>query len=148
MTRMRLMLAALALVVLTGFPTVTMALPQYARSIVYFDANDNIIGNQNLYCNNYREHAGDIDPANANRVEFRYGCGDPIVSCDRLGLCQTVGHNTFNTVVYFHSATGRTIQNYCLDYTAPGLPFYGNTACDLPEPSEIVGLGPYLEGFN
>jgi hypothetical protein len=141
--KLRYLLAAL-LITIGAFPAVSMALPQFARQVVYFDANDNIIGNQNLYCDNYREHAGNVDPGNANRIEFSYGCGDPVISCDVRGICSTVGHNVFNTIGYFHSATGRTVDNYCLDPTSPGAPFFNKKSCALPAPSEFSGIGGYV----
>lgn len=144
--RLRYVLAALLLVCFGALPSVSMALPAFARAVIYFDANDNIIGNSNLYCNNVREHAGIVDYGNAYRVEFEFGCGDPIVSCDQMGLCTTVGHNTVNAAVYFRTATGRTLQNYCLDVPYPGGPFFGKHACELPAPSQISGIGNYLPG--
>jgi hypothetical protein len=148
MNRTRYMLVALLLVCFGALPGVSMALPQFARAVIYFDANDNIIGNSNLYCNNVREHAGTVDYGNANRVEFEFGCGDPIVSCDSLGVCSTVGHNTVVTPVYFRSATGRTIDNYCLDPTYLGGPFFNKKGCELPAPSELSGLGNYTSGLG
>lgn len=148
MNRTRYMLAALLLVCLGALPGVSLALPQFARAIIYFDANDNIIGNQNLYCNNVREHAGNVDAGNAYRVEFEYGCGDPIISCDVLGVCSTVGHNTVDSVAYFRSATGRTITNYCTDVPYLGGPFFNKKDCSLPAPSELSGIGAYSSGFG
>src|SRR6187402_2174425 len=148
MNRTRYMLAALLLVCFGALRGVSMALRQFARAVIYFDANDNIIGNSNLYCNNVREHAGTVDYGNANRVEFEFGCGDPIVSCDSMGLCSTVGHNTVVTPVYFRSATGRTIDNYCLDPTYLGGPFFNKKGCTLPAPSELSGLGNYTSGLG
>jgi len=125
-----------------------MALPAYARSIIYFDANDNIIGNSILYCENTREHAGVTDAGNANRIEFDFGCGDPIVTCSSSGSCQTEGHHIEDVIKYFHSATGRTVSNYCLDTTYIGGPFFGRADCNLPAPSEISGIGTYTTGFG
>jgi hypothetical protein len=148
MNRTRYMLAAFLLVCLGAFPAVSMALPQFARSIIYFDANDNLIGNSILYCDNGREHAGITDPGNANRVEFQFGCGDPIVVCSGEGLCETVGHNTADVIHYFHSATGKTRANFCLDPTYTGGPFFGRVDCDLPAPSEVGQVGVYTSGFG
>lgn len=146
--RFRYAFAALLLVCLGALPSVSMALPQFGRSIIYFDANDNIIGNQILYCNNVREHAGNVDPANPYRAEFQFGCGDPYISCDVRGICVTVGHNTVDLIKYFTTATGRTRDNYCLDPTYPGGPFYGKVDCDLPEASELTTvLSGYTPGF-
>lgn len=145
--KIRYMLAALFLICFAALPSVSMALPQFARAIIYFDANDHIIGNQNLFCNNVTEHAGNIDPGNGNRIEFQYGCGDPIVSCNSLGICVTVGHNTEDSIVYFRSATGKTVDNYCLDPVFAGGPFFGKKSCAIAEPVELPGIGPYVSGF-
>ena len=149
MNRIRYLIAAALFVCCVAIPGVSFALPEVARAIIYFDANDNIIGNQNLYCNNVREHIGNIDPANVNRIEFEFGCGDPIVSCTDMGLCNTVGHNVYTSIVYFRSATGRTVNNYCLDATYIGGPFYRRPDCSLPAPSEIPSWGSsYLPGWD
>lgn len=148
MTRFRYALAAVLLIFVAALPSVSFAAPINAKAIVYFDANDNIIGSSNLYCNNVREHAGQVDYANPNRVEFEYGCGDPIVSCDSMGVCKTVGHNNVNSVFYFQTATGRTISNYCLDVPYIGGPFFNKKPCGGPAPSELSGLGPYSPGLG
>ncbi|MDQ0010388.1 hypothetical protein J2T07_002578 [Luteibacter jiangsuensis] len=142
-------LAALTLMV-SALPMTAMALPAVGRSVIYFDANDQVIGQQLLYCNNVGYHAGIIDPGNPFRIEESVECNNgPSCPPDATSSaqCSFTGGSVMS-VDYFRSATGRSIQQYCNDAQYPGGPFWHHPGCGLPAPSQVSGLSPSGSGFN
>lgn len=142
-------LAVLALL-LCALPMSAMALPAIGRSVIYFDANDQVIGQQVLYCNNVGYHAGVINPGNPYRIEESVTCNNGATcppDATSSTQCGVTGGGTM-TVDYFRSATGRSIQQYCNDTQYPGGPFWHHPGCGLPAPSQVSGLYPSGSGFN
>lgn len=106
----------------------------YSMSVIYFDANSNIIGQQAAFCNNVTTHGGNIDPSNPYHVVIQGGCGDKIIHCEPGDLgytCTDLGNNNAVKVTYFRSATGMTLDQAC------------NTiiSCDLVDPDLAYGWG-------
>ncbi len=148
-------------VLATLMPLSSMALPFAARSIIYFDAHDNIIGQQVLYCNNISHHGGQIDPSNAYRVEEEFSCGDRSVTCSGQMMTDTVTHeptyvfncepgqsSNYSEIVYFRSALGYSQAQYCQSSGINGA-FAGHPSCGLPAPTEVPQSSyPYLNGWN
>lgn len=139
----------------------SIALPVAGRSIIYLDAQNNIIGQQVLYCNNVSKHAGNVSESNPYRIEEEYGCGDRTLECkgslesngehDKVYVfnCNRSGSNNYSTIVYFNSGTGSTTAQYCQSTSGLTGPFAAHPTCGLPAPSEIPGFPfPYLRGWN
>lgn len=150
--------AALLFVIAMGMPVSSLAATSFARSITYLDAQDQIVGQQILYCNNVREHAGTLDPANPNRVEEQYGCGDPNVTCmaDPRGgySCNTTGHDNSYQMVYYHDALGYSSTQYCNSGASnplPGDAFDGRPPCGAPAPIRATAnstQGQFVSGWG
>jgi hypothetical protein len=127
----------------------------HARSIVYFDQNNNVIGQRVLYCNGVAHHAGNVgssDASNPYRVEEDFGCNDPYVTCttDPSGAtaCTRTGATENGSLItYFNSAGGYTKEQYCSFHSSSGA-FAGHPACGMPAPSELSILQPYVYGWN
>jgi hypothetical protein len=142
-------LAALALIV-CALPMSAMALPAIGRSVIYFDANDQVIGQQIIYCNNVGYHAGVVNPANPYRIEESVTCnvGASCPANSSSAADCSFGGGQAMTVDYFRSATGRSIQQYCNDVQYAGGPFWHHPGCGLPAPSQVSGLYPSGSGWN
>lgn len=122
-----------------------------ARNIIYFDAQNNIIGQQYISCGNIARHAGVINPSNPYHMEFRYGCGNPT-----LVYCENSNGATFcsyspdyaTRVVYFLSATGYTVSDYCNSNYNRATEFIGRDDCSFAEAQESGILGPWSYGWG
>ncbi|WP_036116621.1 MULTISPECIES: hypothetical protein [Luteibacter] len=142
-------LAFVALIIVCSGPT--LAAINNARNIVYFDANNKIVGQQFIQCDNRAFHAGVIDTSNPYHMEMDFGCGNPV-----LVDCETSNGNTFcsydpdyaTRVPYFLSATGYTIQDYCDGNYNHATEFVGRSDCAFPAPQEISTIGPWLSGWG
>lgn len=118
-------------------PRTSLAAVTKSLSVVYFDAQDNIIGQSVLYCNNTAYHAGNVDSHNQYQIEFEAQCDSGGVPGD-LQL----------QVTYFHSATGKSISYYCDQPHAIGTPFYGAPSCEIVPPQRDWNLSPWMSGFQ
>lgn len=129
-----------------------------AYSVIYFDANNHVIGQELTYCNSMSKYAGTINRTNPNYVREEFGCGDVVVTCGNIVFhpgadhggywgadCSPGGYNYGSWIVSFHSATGLTANDYCNRTSSTG-PFQGAPPCGLPAPSEISDLGGYSYG--
>lgn len=153
-----LILSALVSMVAMAIPLSAMAATSIARSITYFDAQDNVIGQQILYCNNVKEHAGTLDPSSPNRVEEQYGCGDPNVTCtaDPRGgyTCNSNGHDNSYQMVYYKDALGYSFTQYCAagpNGDGPKGVFDGHPPCNAPAPIRATSnatAGQFVSGFG
>jgi len=88
----------------------------FSSSVIYFDANDNIIGQQAAFCNNVSMHGGNIDPSNPYHVTIQGGCGDKMYHCEPGDVgytCTDLGYNNAVKVTYYRSATGMTLDHAC-----------------------------------
>lgn len=142
-------LAAFALAICM-LPMSAMALPAVARSVIYFDSNDQVIGQQIIYCNNVGYHAGVIDPSNRNRIEESVTCnvGASCPADSSSAADCSFGGGRAMVVDYFRSASGRSLQQYCNDVQYVGGPFWHHPGCGLPAPSQVSGLYPQGPGWN
>lgn len=124
-----------------------------AYSVIYFDGQNNIIGQEVVWCNNVAKYQGVINRGNPNRIREEFGCGQPQVTCGSTTFngtywytpCSPAGFNYGSWIVYFNSATGLTQSNYCNN--SPSTAFVGHPACGLPAPSLVTGLGAVYTGF-
>ena len=127
-----------------------LARPLFARSVIYFDASNNIIGQSVLFCNGVTAHGGIVNYGNAYRIEEQMGCDDPTVKCsqDPAGgsNCSNNGYVNGSEITYFYSATGYTSTQYCNSNPTVLGPFYHHPACGLPAPEEDLLLQPFSSG--
>lgn len=131
----RLMIAIIIATTGLFFSTQALAATQYARSVVYLDAHDNIIGQSVLFCNNKHLDGGNVNQSNANEVTSTFGCG---VS-PHCGPRSCAPPEFGEIAIYIHSATGATVQEYCNIKEGTGGPFAGRPPCGFGAPSLVVG---------
>lgn len=118
-------------------PRTSFAAVSKAKSVLYFDVHDNIIGQRIMYCNNTAYHAGVTDSFNIYQIEFEAQCDDGINPGD-LQL----------QITYFHSATGKSINYYCDQPHPVGTPFYGAPNCTFVPPQRDWNLSPWMSGWQ
>jgi hypothetical protein len=148
MSKMLLAVVAFILVSLAALPLKSHAAALNAYSVIYFDTNNNIIGQEVLYCNNVAKYQGTIDKRSPYKIREEFGCGQVQVSCNiELNgvVCKPAGYNYGSWITYFNSATGLTQNNYCNN--SPSTAFVGHPTCGLPAPTLVQGLGPIYNGF-
>jgi hypothetical protein len=152
MKKFKLSIVIFLLAVISMTSISSYAATEYARSIIYFNSSDQIIGQQILYCTNTYKHAGTIDASNPYRIEEEFGCGDPIVTCTTTisgTTCSQTGTENSSDIVYFKSALGYSQSQYCSSVTTSSTaPFFEHPTCGLPAPSTITLLDPYSSGWQ
>lgn len=105
-----------------------------SKNTIWFDANDNVIGQDAYYCNGTHWQGG--AQSGAYGVIIKGGCGDPIVSCNWFvqGVRCTIagsGYNYSITSTIFGNYAPRTMQDAC-EIT---------NACRFTEPELMFGWG-------
>lgn len=88
-----------------------------ALNTIYFDANNNIIGQQIAFCENVDLHGGNIDPNNPYHITIMTGCGDSITHCqpdfNNGWVCKPEGNNIGVKINYYRSATNLPAETFC-----------------------------------
>jgi hypothetical protein len=88
-----------------------------ALNTIYFDANNNIIGQQIAFCENVDLHGGNIDASNPYHITIMTGCGDPKSLCqpdfDNGWVCKPMGNNIGVKINYYQSATNLPVKTFC-----------------------------------
>lgn len=135
-----------------AMPFASMAAVQYARSVIYLDNAGHVIGQQILYCNQVKEHAGTLDPSNPYRVEEQFGCGDKSITCSMIGgveSCYPTAWGDYSyQMTYFNAPLGLTQANWCND---PGMnhPWGYHPVCGMPAPSrDSYALTSWTSGWG
>jgi hypothetical protein len=103
-----------------------------AYNYVYFDASDNIIGQALIDCRNNTSYAGQVSASNTYRYTQIWNCGGNYIVCDTSTPPNCTGVPTGPAYSQaFHSATGKSLTDYCIAPTAysPGVAFSGHTDC-------------------
>jgi hypothetical protein len=160
MNHIKLLLLAAFVVLGAGFSMPSAAAIARGYEVVYFDANDNIIGEAIDDCQNNASWAGQVNPRSTTYIRIEFGCGNTLISCGSpvylpgipdstqggwVPSCQPAGVDYGVSIKYFHSATGRSQSDYC--NAGPTGPFAGSTGCDAPAPSQVTVAGPFYDGF-
>jgi hypothetical protein len=105
-----------------------------SSNTIWFDANDNVIGQDAYFCNGAHWKGG--SQSGLYKIIIKGGCGDPIVSCTWVSdgiMCQYAGsvYNYTITSKIFGDYAPRTIQDAC-NITG---------ACTFSEPELMFGWG-------
>lgn len=136
---MRSVLFVVFVSVLTVFATDAFAARMESLNIIYYDANNNVIGQHAEYCNNVQVEGGVADWNNPYALTIVGGCGDPIYNCGWVGSgdnqryeCNGSGDYYYGVSVSYQSATGRSIEAACQDVV---------NACSSNEPILATGRG-------
>ena len=125
---------SLLLVLAVFFSQDAFAARAESVNTIWFDANDNVIGQDAYFCNNTHWRGG--AQTGAYKIVIKGGCGDPIVSCSYVAsaiMCEfadTPYNYTITSRIYGDYAP-RTIQDAC-DITQ---------ACTFSEPELMFGWG-------
>jgi hypothetical protein len=141
----------LALFSITVIPTVHATTPN-AQSIIYFDSQNNIIGQSIIDCHNYTGHAGNVNASNPYKIQEQWNCAPIGVICTAApysgvsGVCTSIPNPTYYTLEYFATATGATYDDYCAARPAGDFQFNGHPVCG--QLGFVSELGPYQTGFN
>lgn len=123
-----------------------------ARSYIYFDSADNIIGQNIIDCRNNAAYAGNVDDSNPYYYVQVWNCGAQYIVCNTGSppSCSGVPTGAAYTE-HFHSATGRGLIDYCNASTVyvPGLPFSGHPDCEGSTGQNIgvILFLPFTRGY-
>jgi hypothetical protein len=124
-----------------------------AQSVIYLDANNNIIGQQMIACNNVAQHAGTISFSNPYKIYQEWPC-EP--QCHYIGgadgatpskdiECDNGAYYVmYKNVSGVATANGMTVQQYCSDPS----PIYHSVSCDATQPAYAGSLINYQPGFS
>lgn len=133
-----------------------------AQSVIYLDANNNIIGQQMIACNNLAQHAGNIDHTNPYHVYQEWPCG---VQCHYYGASGWVDPNDpssfpvpgkdiecdngayyvmYKNVATINTANGMSAEQFC---SQPS-PVFGSIPCDNKEPTYAGNLVGFQSGWG
>jgi hypothetical protein len=143
--------AAAVAILIMFFATPVCATTANAQSFIYFDSQNNIIGQQIIDCHNWTAHAGNTDPSNPYKIEEIWHCYTALdVQCTSGAgpappTCTVLGDpGPSHEAYYFLSATGATYSDYCA--AGPGDGFNGHPTCGELQP--VYFLGTFLPGWN
>ena len=149
MSRILAIAASAAMVLL--FTVTAHATPASAQSIIYFDSQNNLIGQQIIDCHGWQAHSGNINQSNPYKIEEIWYCGTALdVQCTSgsgggAPSCVVLGNpGPSYEATYFLSATGATYANYCS--AGPGDGFNDHPTCGQLMPLGI--LIPFTQGWN
>ena len=125
-----------------------------AQSVIYFDSQNNIIGQQMIDCHNWEGHAGNVNPSNPYKIQEQWHCSSVAdVQCSGGSAngappsCVVLNDpGPAWTLEYFATATGATYDYYCASGNQPGTEFIGHPECQQMQP--VYFLTPFLPGWN